>query len=168
MMMQQQSGMGMQNRPMDGDPSQRFMSNMMPNGVGMDPAASAAAAAAYGHLGFNGSASAPASRRQSQKNNDGSQVGQPDGSWNGMNNAMSEYLQNNGDVNNIMSMRPPPNSDFRANINGYEADGPSSNSSEESAQGKRRRMTFGVHPSTRPMFKAATSLSSCTTTAVVA
>ena len=145
MMMPPHAGVGMPNRPMDGDPSQRFIPSMVPNG--MDPAASAAAAAAYGHLGFNGSASAPASRRQSQKNTDASQVGQPsDGTWNGMPNTVPDYLQGSADANGTMSMHAPPNSDFRANMNGYEPDGPSSNSSEDSAQGKRRRMTFGGAP----------------------
>ncbi|SPO25810.1 related to zinc finger protein white collar 2 (wc-2) [Ustilago trichophora] len=146
MMMPQHAGVGMQSRPMDADPSQRFVPSMVPNGL--DPAASAAAAAAYGHLGFNGSASAPASRRQSQKNNDLSQPGQPtDGTWNGMTNTMPDYMQQGGvDVNGAMSMRAPSNSDFSANINGFEPDGPSSNGSEESAQGKRRRMTFGGAP----------------------
>lgn len=137
MMMQQHPGMAMQH---GGDLSQHFNpnnSNMMQNAGAMDSAA-AAAAAAYGHLGFNGSVSAPGSRRQSQKNNDGSLSGQPnDGSWNGMPNPMPDYMQNGAN----MSMRAPLN-----NFNGYEPDGPSSNSSEESAQGKRRRMTFTGAP----------------------
>ncbi len=69
MMMQQHSAMG--------DPSQRFVPNMAPNG--MDPAA------AYGQMGLN----APASRRQSEKNNDPSQPDQSnDNTWNGMPNNM--------------------------------------------------------------------------------
>ncbi|SOV09285.1 related to zinc finger protein white collar 2 (wc-2) [Ustilago sp. UG-2017a] len=129
MMMSQHSGMG--------DPSQRFIPNMSQNGI--DPAASAAA---YDHLGFNGSASAPGSRRQSQKTNDPSQLGQQnDGNW------MPDYMQQNGvDPNVGMSMRDPNNADFRANMNEYEPGGPGSNSSEDSGQGKRRRMTFGGAP----------------------
>jgi PAS domain S-box-containing protein len=131
---------------MDAEASQRFVQSMVPNG--MDPAASAAAAAAYGHLGFNGSASAPASRRQSQKNNgDASLVGaSADGVWTGMPNAMPDYMQNGAGAHANMSMRAPSNADFRASANGYEPDGPSSNSSEDSAQGKRRRMTFTAAP----------------------
>ncbi|SJX62884.1 related to zinc finger protein white collar 2 (wc-2) [Sporisorium reilianum f. sp. reilianum] len=140
MMMPQHSGVG-------ADPSQRFVPSMV--SVGMDPSASAAAAAAYGHLVFNGSVSAPASRRQSHKNNDQppQQPAQPnDGAWNGMPNSMDNFMQGgSGDVNANMSMRAPSDMDFRNSMNGYEPDGPSSNSSEDSAQGKRRRMTFG-HP----------------------
>lgn len=138
-MMPQHAAVGMQARPMESDPSQRFNHNMIQNGL--DPAASAAAAAAYGHLGFNGTVSAPSSRRQSQKNFDPSQPGQPnDGTW------MPDYLRNGGNVNNAVPMRAPSNAVFRPIINGYEADGPSSNSSDDSAQGKRRRMTFGGAP----------------------
>lgn len=146
MMMPQHSGVGIQNRPIDADPSHRFLPSMV--SVGMDPSASAAAsAAAYGHLGFNGSVSAPSSRRQSQKNNDQQQTAQPnDGTWNGMSNNMENYMQGDAGANGNMSMPAPSNMDFRNSMNGYEPDGPSSNSSEESAQGKRRRMTFGGAP----------------------
>lgn len=140
MMMQQHSGMGMQNRPMDGDPSQQFNPNMAQNG--MD-----AAAAAYNQMVFNNSISAPASRRQSEKLNDPSQSDQPnDGNWNGMSNNMQGYMHGGPDNAANMSMRAPTNMDFRNSMNGYEADGPSSNSSEDSAQGKRRRMTFAGAP----------------------
>ncbi|SNX84382.1 related to zinc finger protein white collar 2 (wc-2) [Melanopsichium pennsylvanicum] len=140
MMMPQHAGNGMQNRPVEGD--QRFVPNMVSNGL--DHAASAAAAAAYGHLGFSNSASAPASRRESQKNP--LQVSQAtDGTWTAMPN-MQDYVQSEAIVNGPMGMRAPNSSDYRANMNGYEPDGPSSNSSEESAHGKRRRMTFGGAP----------------------
>ncbi|KAJ1032979.1 hypothetical protein NDA16_000258 [Ustilago loliicola] len=133
MMMSQHSGMGA--------PPQRFIPNMGPNSI--DPAASAAVVAVYGPHGYNGSASAPGSRRRSQKDNAPSQLGQQnDTNW------MPDYMQQNGaDANGGgMSMRAPINADFRASMNGYEPDGPSSNGSEDSAQGKRRRMTFGGAP----------------------
>ncbi|GAC93542.1 hypothetical protein PHSY_001107 [Pseudozyma hubeiensis SY62] len=146
MMMPQHSGAGLSNPSMDINPTQRFIPSMPPNA--MDPSASAAAAAAYGHLGFNGSVSAPASRRQSQRTVDPSQPNQQqDGSWNGMPANMQEFMQGGADGMGNMSMQAPSNINFGNNsMSGYEPEGTGSNSSEDSAQGKRRRMTFGGAP----------------------
>lgn len=145
MMMPHRFGAGPQIRPMVGDPTHRPMPSITPSGV--DNSASAAAAAAYGHLGFNGSVSAPASRRQSQRNTDPSQpTQQQDGPWNALPANMQEFMQPGTEVMGNISMQAPSDMDFRTNMNGYEPDGPSSNGSEESAQGKRRRMTFGGAP----------------------
>ncbi|PWZ02192.1 hypothetical protein BCV70DRAFT_157231 [Testicularia cyperi] len=121
--------------------------------MNLDPAAAAAAAAAYGHLGFNGSASVPNSRRPSQMDGEqrpgvpsnGSLAGQwgPSGPSMG---GMGDFGPGAMPHTNTVPLRAPSLANVRTQANGYEGDGSSSNSSEDSAGGKKRRMTFTGAP----------------------
>ncbi|KAN0061821.1 white collar 2 type of transcription factor [Thecaphora frezii] len=135
------------NAGLESDAAHRAANQFVPQGISLDPATAAAAAAAYGHLGYGNTAPPPDSRRSSQAGNDlkggpggpgSDQISgtvpapgvpgmMPGMQGQGLGPAVSDQMQMRG----YTSAFPGQGNGFDASVN------------DDFGPGKKRRMTFG-------------------------